>query len=99
MPAKFAETQGVSRKTATKWKQSGHLVFCGKFVDVEKSEARLRDAGLGRFKDDEGVTNSVTQGNKAANDGAAARHKSTGAKSPIVDLPDPDVVAVEFRAR
>lgn len=46
----FAATHGVSRQAATKWKSTGALVFDGDLVDVDASDQRMRDAGLGRFK-------------------------------------------------
>lgn len=51
--AAFAARHGVSRKTVTIWKQDGRLVLVDGQVDVEASDARVRDAGLGRFKDEE----------------------------------------------
>ena len=49
--ADFARLHGVSRKTVTAWKHQGRIVMRGANVDVQASEARLRDAGLGRFRD------------------------------------------------
>lgn len=49
--ADFARLHGVSRKTVTAWKHQGRIVMRGANVDVQSSEARLRDAGLGRFRD------------------------------------------------
>lgn len=46
----FASTHGASRQAATKWKTKGALVFTGDQVEVEKSDERMRKAGLGRFK-------------------------------------------------
>lgn len=46
----YARTHGTSRQAAAKWKAKGSLVFKGELVDVEASDQRLRDAGLGRFK-------------------------------------------------
>lgn len=60
----FAELHSVSRKTVTKWKERGWLVFAGDEIDVEASNANLR-----RYRRDgaPAVTQSVTQppkGNK-----------------------------------
>ncbi len=49
--ADFARLHGVSRKTVTAWKHQGRIVMRGANVDVQASETRLRDAGLGRFRD------------------------------------------------
>ncbi|RSU46333.1 hypothetical protein [Sphingomonas sp. S-NIH.Pt15_0812] len=46
----FAATHGTSRQAASKWKAKGFLKLRGDQVDVEASDQRLRDAGLGRFK-------------------------------------------------
>ena len=48
----FAAAHGASRQAAAKWKARGVLVFSGDQVDVEASDQRMRDAGLGRFKVD-----------------------------------------------
>jgi hypothetical protein len=48
--AQFAERHGASKQAATKWKSRGVLVFSGDQVDIEKSDRRMRGAGLGRFK-------------------------------------------------
>ncbi len=48
--ADFARLHGVSRKTVTAWKHQGRIVMRGTNVDVQESETRLRDAGLGRFR-------------------------------------------------
>lgn len=41
--AEFARMHGVSRKTATQWKTRGWLVFKGERVDVEASNAKLKN--------------------------------------------------------
>lgn len=46
----FAKLHGVSRQAATKWKNTGALALSGDLVDVDASDQRMRDAGLGRFK-------------------------------------------------
>ncbi|WP_066651765.1 MULTISPECIES: hypothetical protein [Sphingomonas] len=48
----YAATHGASRQAAAKWRDSGVLVLVGKLVDVEKSDAAMREHGLGRFKRD-----------------------------------------------
>jgi len=57
--AEYAAQHGVSRKTVTKWKTAGYLVFSDGMVDAEASDAVLRERGLGRFA---GVT-SAPEGN------------------------------------
>lgn len=47
----FAKTHGASRQAAAKWKKTGALVFSGELVDAKASDERMRNAGLGRFKD------------------------------------------------
>jgi len=47
----FAATHGASRQAATKWKKSGVLVLSGDLIDADKSDRKMRAAGLGRFKD------------------------------------------------
>jgi len=61
--AKFAELHGVSRKTVTKWKERGWLVFDGDLVDVEQSNALLK-----KYRRD-GVAITVTpaEGNARGN--------------------------------
>ncbi|RUN77317.1 hypothetical protein EJC47_07505 [Sphingomonas sp. TF3] len=46
----YAKTHGASRQAAAKWKNNGALWFSGDLVDVEASDERMRNAGLGRFK-------------------------------------------------
>lgn len=61
--AGFATLHGVSRKTVTKWKERGWLVFQGDLVDVDASNALLK-----KYRTDvlETVT-SPEQGNKQGN--------------------------------
>lgn len=47
----FAATHGASRQAATKWKKSGVIVLSGDLIDADKSDRKMRAAGLGRFKD------------------------------------------------
>lgn len=59
--SEFAALHGVSRKTVTKWKERGWLVFAGDEVDVDASNALLkkyRRDGVGS------VTQSVTHDDK-----------------------------------
>ncbi|KUR80769.1 hypothetical protein [Novosphingobium sp. FSW06-99] len=48
--AAYAKRHGVSKQAAGKWKTRGVLAFSGDMVDVEASDRRMRDAGLGLFK-------------------------------------------------
>ena len=56
----LARIHNVSRKTVTKWKAAGYLVFRAGLVDLKKSEDRLKRACLGRFKAAQGNTETVT---------------------------------------
>lgn len=56
----FAATHNATRQAAAKWKAKGALVFSGDQVDVEASDARMRDAGLGRFKSAAATTAPAT---------------------------------------
>ncbi|MBN9096068.1 hypothetical protein [Pandoraea pnomenusa] len=64
--SEFAALHNVSRKTVTKWKERGWLVFAGDDVDVEASNAMLK-----KYRKDgaDVVTQSVggnTSGNKTS---------------------------------
>lgn len=48
--AAYGKAHGASRQAAAKWRDRGVLVLDGDKIDVEQSDARMRDAGLGRFK-------------------------------------------------
>jgi hypothetical protein len=72
----FAKTHNVSRQACRKWKLKGYLVTEGDSVDVEASDARLRDAGLGRY----------AKGKNGA-DGGPARPAGT-AKPPVSSIVD-----------
>lgn len=78
--AEYAAQHGVSRKTVTKWKQAGHLVFDGDLVNAAASDARLRGAGLGRFAEGrQGVTvtsSLLPSGNERGGPGNADRRAS-----------------------
>ncbi|MBU9359569.1 hypothetical protein [Burkholderia multivorans] len=56
--SEFAALHGVSRKTVTKWKERGWLVFAGNEVDVEESNKLLK-----RYRRDgaPAVTQGVTR--------------------------------------
>lgn len=65
--SEFANLHGVSRKTVTKWKERGWLVFAGDEVDVDESNKLLK-----RYRRDgvPAVTQAVTskqKGNKPMN--------------------------------
>ena len=63
--AEFARLMNVSRKTVTKWKERGWLVFSGDLVDVvETTEIlkRYRAAGV------------TSEGNKVTNQGNKVTH-------------------------
>lgn len=47
--ADFARMHGVSREAVRKWKARGYISLSGNLVRVEASDARLLDAGKGRF--------------------------------------------------
>jgi hypothetical protein len=60
----FAALHGVSRKTITKWKERGWLVFAGDEIDVAASNVNLKRHRRAAVP---AVTQSVTwspQGNK-----------------------------------
>lgn len=88
--SEFAALHGVSRKTVTKWKERGWLVFAGDEVDVEASNALLkkyrRDAG-------ETVTQSVTQTPKGNKTGAV-----TQTKPEVTIRPGETIEQAAFRA-
>jgi phage terminase Nu1 subunit (DNA packaging protein) len=71
--SEFAALHGVSRKTVTKWKERGWLVFAGDEVDVEASNAKLK-----KYRRDgaETVTQSAG-GNSQGNKPAPARKRVT----------------------
>lgn len=77
--SEFAALHGVSRKTVTKWKERGWLVFAGDQVDVEASNARLK-----RYRRDgvETVTHGP-QGNTEGNKPAPARKRVTRADAEV----------------
>lgn len=68
--AGFATLHGVSRKTVTKWKERGWLVFQNDMVDVEASNALLKKY---RAAGAETVT-SPAEGNKKGNKSKSVTH-------------------------
>lgn len=89
--AAYAASHGVSRKTATKWKQAGHLVLAGDRVDADASDDRLRGAALGRFK-------GVTQDVKGKRNGKAEGNAASGVVLLPADTADPIEDLSEFVA-
>ena len=73
--SEFAALHNVSRKTVTKWKERGWLVFAGDEVDVEASNANLK-----KYRRDgvAPVTQSVTQGGQGNN----SQHKRNAVTPP-----------------
>lgn len=60
--SEFATLHGVSRKTVTKWKERGWLVFAGSVLDVEASNALI-----GKYRRDGiDVVTQAEEGNKPA---------------------------------
>ncbi|MDR5765028.1 hypothetical protein QCE49_27960 [Caballeronia sp. LZ008] len=86
--SEFAVLHGVSRKTVTKWKERGWLVFAGDEVDVEASNALLK-----KYRRDgvPTVTHAVTQeaqGNKRKTVTQAASEVTLGAREDAADVAD-----------
>lgn len=77
--SQFATLHGVSRKTVTKWKERGWLVFAGDEIDVDASNAKLK-----KYRRDgaESVTQK-SQGNNEGNKPAAARRRVTRADAEV----------------
>jgi 4-hydroxy-3-methylbut-2-enyl diphosphate reductase IspH len=72
--SEFAALHGVSRKTVTKWKERGWLVFAGSVLDVEASNALIAkyrrdgidvvtqaEAGNKTFSKKSGITSAAAQ--------------------------------------
>lgn len=53
--ADFARRHGVSRAAVGKWASQGYIVFQGDRIDVWATDAKLRDAGMGRFRKSDDV--------------------------------------------
>ncbi|MDR5784077.1 hypothetical protein QCE63_32165 [Caballeronia sp. LZ065] len=86
--SEFAALHDVSRKTVTKWKERGWLVFAGDEVDVDASNALLK-----RYRRDgtPAVTQPVTQptkGNKPKTVTQAASEVTLGARESAADAAD-----------
>lgn len=86
--SEFAVLHGVSRKTVTKWKERGWLVFAGDEVDVDASNALLK-----KYRRDgvPAVTQAVTQeaqGNKRKTVTQAASEVTLGAREDAADVAD-----------
>lgn len=81
--AELAKLHGVSRKTVTKWKDGDYLVLSEGKVELEATEARLKDHGLGRFR--EGVTRPPP-GNRAGNS-AKSRQPATPPRKMTIERP------------
>jgi len=60
--SEFATLHGVSRKTVTKWKERGWLVFAGSVLDVEASNALIAKYR----RDGIDVVTQAEEGNKSA---------------------------------
>jgi phage terminase Nu1 subunit (DNA packaging protein) len=92
--SEFAALHGVSRKTVTKWKERGWLVFAGDDVDVEASNAMLK-----RYRRDgvESVT-QVHEGNSEGNSPDTPQKRVTrrDAKVTIRDGETPAEAAVRY---
>lgn len=63
--ADYAKQHGVSRKTVTKWKDASYLVLSGGKVDVEATDAVLKDRRLGRFGRDGKSVTAPADGNSS----------------------------------
>jgi len=46
----YANAHGATRQAAAKWKQRGTLIMSGQAVDVEASDKRMKESGLGRYR-------------------------------------------------
>jgi phage terminase Nu1 subunit (DNA packaging protein) len=66
--SEFATLHGVSRKTVTKWKERGWLVFAGDEVDVDASNANLKKYR----RDGVAPVTRTAEGNKRGNKPRAA---------------------------
>ncbi|MBW9336211.1 hypothetical protein FEE59_22085 [Herbaspirillum sp. RU 5E] len=82
--AGFATLHGVSRKTVTKWKERGWLVFQDDLVDVDASNTLLK-----KYRTDvlETVT-SAEQGNKSGNNPGNKTAAAMGNKRQVLPPPE-----------
>ncbi|MDR5757010.1 hypothetical protein [Caballeronia sp. LZ035] len=84
----FATLHGVSRKTVTKWKERGWIVFAGNEVDVEASNALLkkyRRDGLPAAAD---PVTPMEKGNKRKTVTEAASEVTLGADESAAEVAD-----------
>lgn len=81
----YAATHGASRQAAAKWKKSGVLVICGDLVDVDASDERMREAGLGRYKS-EGATSQPAPATSPRNLVQVAPEVAAAVDAAVTDL-------------
>ena len=77
--SEFATLHGVSRKTVTKWKERGWLVFAGNDLDVEASNeliAKYRRDGLDAVTQEPNPVTQTAVGNKTSERQSAVTHAS-----------------------
>jgi hypothetical protein len=86
--AKYAERHGASKQAATKWKSRGVLVFSGDLVDVAKSDRRMRDAGLGNFKQGSTIPSRLTPRSTRVRLNATRVNRARAATRTIDDVDD-----------
>ena len=89
--AEFARQHGVSRKTVTQWKADGRLVLQDGQVDVEGSDALLRDAGLGRYRMVPASTEDTLPVSTPVTPAGNARSGNSGADAPDL-VADPETI-------
>lgn len=65
--AELAKLHGVSRKTVTKWKDGDYLVVSEGKVDLEATEAVLKEHKLGKFRTGEAAVTRPKRGNTRGN--------------------------------
>lgn len=65
--AEFARLHEVSKPAVQKWESQGYLVLEGGKVDVEASDAKLRGARMGRFREAKEAVNQPTRVNRSVN--------------------------------
>ncbi|MGY2158606.1 hypothetical protein [Pseudomonas tolaasii] len=77
--SEFATLHGVSRKTVTKWKERGWLVFQGSELDVDASNAliaKYRRDGLDVVTHESNPVTQTAVGNKSSEKKSAVTHAS-----------------------
>lgn len=82
--AAFAATHGASKQAATKWRGRGAIVFQGEMVDLEKSDQRMKDMRLGRFRVERGEPDQPPS--RPAPKASKARQRKAEPPSPPPDL-------------